>query len=87
MKILFMCLGTFDDLGQSSVHIDLLKRLAEGHEVWLACKHEGKPTELTEEYGVHVLRVRTGELKKTGLLRKGINTVMVEHMFKKALRK
>ena len=87
MKILFMCLGTFDDLGQSSVHIDLLKRLAEGHDVWLACKHEGKPTELTEEYGVHVLRVRTGELKKTGLLRKGINMVMVEPQFRKAIRK
>ena len=86
MKILFLCLGVFDDLGESSVHIDLLKRFAQEHEVWLVCKHEGKPTELRDEYGIHVLRVHTGVLKKTGILRKGINTILVEPQFTKAIR-
>ena len=64
MNVLFMSLGTFYNLNDSSVHLDILKRFAEEHEVWLVCKNEDKPTELTEELGIHVLRVHTGELKK-----------------------
>ena len=87
MKVLFLSLGMFDDLSQGSVHIDLIKRIAEEHDVWLVCKHEGSRTELTEEYGIHVLRVRTGTLKKVGLIKKGINTVMVEPQFKNAIKR
>ena len=86
MKVLFMSLGTFYNLNDSSVHLDILKRFAEEHEVWLVCKNEDKPTELTEELGIHVLRVHTGELKKVGLIKKGINTIKVEPQFKNAIR-
>lgn len=87
MNVLFMSLGTFYNLNDSSVHLDILKRFAEEHEVWLVCKNEEKPTELTEELGIHVLRVHTGELKKVGLIQKGINTIKVEPQFKNAIRK
>ena len=87
MKVLFMCLGAFDNLEESSVHIDILKQLAKDHEVWLACKNEDKPTEMTLEYGIHVLRIQTGQLKKVGLIKKGINTVLIEPQFKNAIKK
>lgn len=87
MNVLFMSLGTFYNLNGSSVHLDVLKRFAEEHEVWLVCKNEEKPTEFTDELGIHVLRVHTGELKKVGLIQKGINTVKVEPQFKKAIKK
>ena len=87
MKVLFMSLGVFYDLNDSSVHLDILKRFAKEHEVWLVCKNEDRPTELTEELGIHVLRVHTGELKKVGLVQKGINTVKVEPQFKNAIKK
>ncbi len=90
MNILFMSLGTFNDLSGSSVHIDVLKRFAGEHSVYLVCKREarqGLPTELTEEYGIHVLRVKTGNIKGTGLVEKGISTLMVEPQFKAAIRK
>lgn len=87
MKVLFMSLGTLYNLNESSVHLDILKRIAEEHEVWLVCKNEGRPTEFTEENGIHVLRVHTGELKKVGLMQKGINTIRVESQFKNAIRK
>lgn len=87
MNVLFMSLGVFDDLSQSSVHIDIIKRLAEEHDVWLVCKHEGKETDLSFEYGIHVLRVHTGTLKKVGLIKKGVNTLMVESQFTKAIKK
>lgn len=63
-----------------------MKRFAEEHEVWLVCKNEDKPTELTEELGIHVLRVHTGELKNVGLIEKGINTLKVESQFKNAIK-
>ena len=58
MNVLFMCLGTFYDLNESSVHIDILKRFAKDQDVWLVCKNEERPTELKDENGIHVLRVR-----------------------------
>ena len=90
MNVLFLSLGTFNDLSGSSVHIDVLKRFAREHSVYLVCKREqrqGLPTELSEEYGIHVLRVRTGNIKNTNLIEKGISTVMVEPQFKAAIRK
>ena len=87
MNVLFMSLGTFYNLEESSVHLDLLKRFSKEHDVWLVCKNEGMPTELTQELGINVLRVHTGELKKVGLIQKGINTIKVEPQFKRAIRK
>ena len=85
MNILFMSLGTFYNLDEGSVHIDLLKSLAEEHDVWLVCKNEGQSTEMTYELGIHVLRVHTGEQKRVGLIKKGLNTVLVGPQFKSAI--
>lgn len=82
-----MSLGTFNNLNDSSVHLDILKRFAKDHEVWLVCKNEDKPTKLTKEARIHVLRVHTGQLKKIGLIKKGINTIKVEPQFKNAIKK
>ena len=82
-----MSLGMFGDLSEGSVHIDLLKRFAEENEVWLVCKNEGQKTTITKEYGIHVLRVHTGTLKKVGLIQKGVNTILVEPQFKRAIEK
>lgn len=87
MNIVYITLGTLYDLNDSTVHIDLIKRFAKDNDVWVVCKNEGKPTTYTTEYGIHVLRVRTGELKKVGMLQKGIATIMVEPLFKNAIRK
>lgn len=87
MHVLYMSLGSFYNLNGSSVHIDLLKRTAKDHDVWLVCKNEEKPTEVTEELGIHVLRVHTGEQKKVGIIKKGINTIFVESQFKNAIIK
>lgn len=90
MNILFLSLGDFENLGEGSVHIDVLKRLAEDHETYLVCKRERrhkKPTELSREYGINVLRVKTGNIKNTNLIEKGISTVLVEYQFLSAIKK
>ena len=87
MNVLFMSLGMFEDLNGSSVHIDILKRFAAEHNVFLICKNENKSTQLSREYGINVLRVKTGVLKRVGLIEKGISTIRVESEFKNAVIK
>lgn len=89
MNILFLSLGEFENLNAGSVHIDLMKRFAKDHSVYLICKRErkvGKPTELSVEYGINVLHIRTGNIKNTNLIEKGISTIMVETQFKAAIK-
>ncbi len=89
MNVLFLSLGTFDDLGAGSVHIDIIKRFAEEQNVYLVCKRERrehKKTELSEEFGIQVLRVKTGNIKKAGLIEKGLSTLLVEPQFKRAVK-
>lgn len=89
MNVLFLSLGTFDDMGAGSVHIDIIKRFAEEQNVYLVCKRERrehKKTELSEEFGIQVLRVKTGNIKKAGLIEKGLSTLLVEPQFKRAVK-
>ena len=90
MNILFVSLGDFDNLQEGSVHIDLLKQLSEEHSVYLLCKRERrqkKPTELTRECNINVLRVKTGNIKNTNLIEKGISMIMLERQFLRAVKK
>ena len=91
MKILFLSVGEFANIEAGSVHIDLVRQLAEdGHDVYVACKNErrnGVPTSLKDEYGLHVLRVRTGNLKRTSLIEKGLSTILLEYQFLHAIKK
>lgn len=86
MNVLFMSIGIFDDLSGSSVHIDILKRFAQDHNVYLVCKNEKKETQFSVEFGIHILRVRTDSLKMVGLIKKGIATLKVESEFKNAIK-
>ena len=92
MNILFISLGSIRSLEGSSVHLDVLKRLAQDHNVYVVCKRErrdGKhrPIEISVEQGVTVMRVRTGNVTKVGLLEKGIATLLIERQFKRAIEK
>ena len=90
MNILFMSLGEFSDLSAGSVHIDVVKELSKKHEVYLVCKSEKNKSGkvgLSNEYGIHVLRVATGAIKTNNFVAKGISTLTVESQFKKAIVK
>ncbi len=90
MNILFLCLGEFDDLSSSSVHIDVVRELSKYCDVYLVCKAEKNKkvkAGYTEEYGIHVLRVATGAIKTNNFIAKGISTLTVEKYFKKAIQK
>lgn len=90
MNVLFISLGELDNLKEGSVHIDLMKRFSKEHEVYVICKREkrnGTTTELVDEFGMHILHVKTGNIKNTSTIKKGISTVLIEPQFKSAAKK
>ena len=91
MKLLFITIGAVYDFGNSGVYTDLLKKFAlEGHEVYVAGaveKRTGKKTSLSEEYGIKVLRIKTGNITKTNLLEKGISTLTIGYLYSRAIKK
>lgn len=90
MNILYLSLGEFSELSSGSVHVDILKRLSKENNVFLVCKRErrnGKPTELSVEENINILRVKTGNIKNTNIIEKGISTVLIESQFKNAIKK
>ena len=79
------------NINSRGIYPDLLRKFRdEGFEVYIVMPHErslGKPTELREENGVHILGVKTLNLQKTSTLEKGIGQILVESQYKSAIKK
>jgi glycosyltransferase involved in cell wall biosynthesis len=91
MNVLFITIGELSDLDENVMYPDLLRCFRDnGHHVCVVCQRErryGLPTEKTKEYGIEVLRVKTGNITKTNFIEKGISTLLIGRRFKKAVRR
>jgi glycosyltransferase involved in cell wall biosynthesis len=91
LNVLFLTLAYPEGKGQRNIYTDLMQEFYEnGDTVYVVCQRErrsGKPTEFKIENGIHVLRVRTGNVTKTNIIEKGISTILLEGQFIKAIRK
>lgn len=91
MKILFITIGGFKKLDQSGIYIDLVRMFRnKGHKVYVICsreRREKKETDLCKENGIHVLRVKTGNLTKSSFFEKGIATLLLGIQFQKSFDK
>lgn len=91
MNVLFLTLAYPEGKGQRNIYTDLMQEFYEnGDTVCVVCQRErrsGKPTEFKIENGIHVLRVRTGNVTKTNIIEKGISTILLEGQFIKAIQK
>lgn len=90
MKVLFLTLAYPEGGAARNLYVDLMREFKDrGDEVFVICQREkryGKQTEINNEYGIQVLRVRTGNVTKTGFLEKGISTLLIERQFIKAAK-
>lgn len=72
------------------IYSDLLRKFRnEGNSVYIVYPRErrtGLKTELYEQNGVHILGVRTLNLKKTNIVEKGLGQLLLESQFKRAIR-
>lgn len=92
MNVLFLTMSTgLNQIEESGIYTDLMRKFRdEGHEVYILYPVErrtGKKTALEHHGRVHKLGVRTLNVQKTNLIEKGIGQLMLEPLFKRALKK
>ena len=89
MNVVFLTMSRITDISQRGIYTDLMRKFRdEGHSVYIVTPNErifGRPTELKEMDGIHVLGVRTLNLQKTTVFEKGIGQVLVEGQYKRAI--
>ena len=89
MNILFMSLGRYPSIHFRSIYLDLLRVfISKGHEVYIVAsldENSKEPFQLLEEPGSHLLRVKTGKITKTNIIEKGINTLLIERRYLRAI--
>ena len=91
MKVLFLTISSMPHMSRHSISLDLLHEVKRhGHEIYVVSsieKKENRDTYLTDEDGYKVLRVKIGNNKKTGPIRKGITTITMPSKYIKAIKK
>ena len=89
MNILFLTIAY--KTGRN-IYSDLMHEFQEqGHDVWVVCqteRSEHRHTNLSQEYGINILRVKTWNLTgNVSFIEKGLTIVSIEYLFKKAIAK
>ena len=91
MNVLFASISAIPRVDAHSISLDLLHEFKRnGHDIYIVCgleKTAGGETALSVEDGYHILRVRIGKNKKANPIQKGITTVMLPHLYIKAIKK
>lgn len=89
MNILFLTLADFRSFSEHNIYCDLLRAFqAQGHQVYCISPAErrlGIETHFEEDG--HLLKLKIGNTQKTGIIEKGISTVMIEPQFIAAIKK
>ena len=91
MNVIFLTLVRISSIEERGIYHDLMRKFRnEGHNVYIVTPYErrmGKPTELVEKDGVHILNVKTLNIQKTNVVEKGIGTLLLESQYKAAIMK
>lgn len=90
MNVLFASISSISHVDGHSVSLDLLHEFKRnGHEVYIVCgaeKNQNIETNLSEEGGCHILRVKIGKNKKANIIEKGLTTVFLPRIYKRAIK-
>ena len=91
MNILFLSISPIQHVASHSISQDLLREFKKnGHEVYIVAgleKTERAETNLAEEAGCKILRVKIGKNKKANLIVKGLTTLLLPHTYIRAIKK
>lgn len=79
MNILFLSLYEIKDSGSGYIYADLIREFAgHGHSVYAVSPTEERAKTFIDNNGVHIIRVKNGQIQKTGKIKKLINLLMLE---------
>lgn len=91
MNVLFLTLIDMQSISEHGIYEDLMREFVKnGHEVYIASPTErrnGKETHIIKEDGCTILKVKTGNVQKTGIIEKGISTLLLGPQIKSAIKK
>lgn len=91
MNILFLTLLDFNTLAEKNIYTDLLRQFAKsGHNTVVVSPRERRlkeETHLIQENNCQILKLKIGNIQKTGIIEKGISTILLEHDFKRGIKK
>ena len=91
MKVLFISLFSFHSINDNGVYADLLREfIKNGHQIYVLSPADGflkNEQRIIKEQSAKIVKVKTGRIQKTNLIEKGINTILIEPRFKRAVKK
>lgn len=91
MNIIFLTVVRLTDVEKHGLYEDLIRKFSdEGHQVYVVCSSErrlGQETALEEISGVKMLYVKTLNIQKTNVVKKGLGTLLIERQYIKAIKK
>ena len=91
MNVIFLSLSNFVSIQYHHIYPDLLREfIKNGHSVYILSPVEQmNKTEnpIIQEHGAKIVKVKTGRIQKTNIIEKGINTILIELRFKRAVKK
>lgn len=91
MNILYLSISSLNNIEDKGIYTDLIRAFRDnGHEMYVVSPREkrwNKPTQYGKENGVHVLRVKIGNIKQNNFIEKGISTLMIEGQYLRAIKK
>jgi glycosyltransferase involved in cell wall biosynthesis len=89
MKILFLAVYEINDSNDRYIYGDLVREFAKkGHEVYALTPTTSEESKhFVDENGVHILRVKNGQIQKTSRLKKIINLLLLDKRSIKLIKK
>ena len=91
MNVLFLTLLDFNSLDENNIYTDLLREFAKnGHNTVVISPRErrlNEETQLITEDNCKILKLKIGNIQKTGIIEKGISTFLLEVQFKSGVKK
>lgn len=91
MKILFLTIVKIDEIETSSLFKDLLRKFIEnGHDMYVVTPAERRfkiKTCLVERAHIHILKVKTLNIKQCSIVEKGLSTILIEGQYYRAVKK
>lgn len=91
MRILFLTMANITSINQQGIYEDLIREfISNGHSVDIICPTEKRNSvdiPQVEEHGARLLLIKTGNIQKTRLFKKGIATLRLESQFIKGIKK
>ena len=91
MNILFVSLGDWDSIEVRGIYTDLLRTFRDlGHNVSVISPTErrnGKPSTVIDDGAARISKPRIGNIQKTGIIEKGISTVMLGPDLRRAVKR